>query len=59
MIAVEQIDDRDASGLGIIPASAPVRRADEIGLLTVGPGDPFVVAARRDDIALALRRRKE
>ena len=56
MIAVEQIDDRDASGLGIIPASAPVRRADEIGLLTVGLGDPFVVPARRDDTAMAPER---
>jgi hypothetical protein len=33
---------------------AAVRRTDEIGLLAVGPCDPFIVAARRDDAAVAL-----
>ena len=41
------------AGLGVLPPvpqarkaqDAAVRRADEIGLLAVGPGDPFVVAS--------------
>ena len=52
------------AGLGVLPPVPQARetqhpavhRTDETGLLAVGPCDPFIVAARRDDAAMALER---
>jgi len=61
LVAAAGDPDTRRSCSGTIPRArkaqhAAVRGANEIGLLAVGLFDPFAIAARRDDAAMALVR---